>query len=186
MKIIAIDSSGKKLCVCTYRDGEIKKYVSEPDPKSHNKILLDIIEKNIVEQGEKLADFDAFAVIVGPGSFTGIRIGVATINAFATALQKPVVEVTSLEQVCIGGNVLALLDCKHNNFYACSFVDGKKEYSFMTKEETENSPLPKIYVDDVMPEALLSVAVEKFQRKEFVKRARPFYIKSSSAETGIN
>ena len=183
MKILAIDTSASSIGIGIY-DGEIHTKITTPDPKSHNKTLLAEIDEFWKELNMSLHDFDVFSVVVGPGSFTGIRIGVATINAFAMAEKKPVVEMTSLEVLAGGGDKMVMLDCKHNNYYVGIFQGDSVEYRCMKKEETEAVSLPKEYVEGTYPDKMLLLAVKKAEAEQTVKKAKPFYIKSSSAETG--
>lgn len=183
MRILALDSSASSIGIGFF-DGEYHELITTPDPKSHNRTLLSEIDRLLTSRGLTVDDIDHFAVVTGPGSFTGIRIGVATINAFAMATEKPVVEMTSLEVVAGEGDEMVLLDCKHNNYYVGVFKNGTVEYKCMKKEETESVDLPKIYVEGTYPRKMLEVAIKKIEKGETVRRAKPFYIKSSSAETG--
>lgn len=183
MKILAIDTSASAIGIGIY-DGAYHAKITTPDPKSHNKNLLAEIDAFCRELGTSVRDMDYFGVVVGPGSFTGIRIGVATVNAFAMATKKKVVEMTSLEVPAGDGEIMTLLDCKHNNYYVGLFHADSVQYGCMKKEETEAVDLPKIYLEGTYPEKMLRLAVKKIEREETVNRAKPFYIKSSSAETG--
>lgn len=183
MKILAIDTSASAIGIGIY-DGAYHTKITTPDPKSHNKTLLAEIDDFCQELGTSVQDMDYYGVVVGPGSFTGIRIGVATVNAFAMATKKKVVEMTSLEVLAGDSDKMVLLDCKHNNYYVGFFLGESVQYKCMKKEETEAVDLIKVYVEDTYPEKMLKTALEKIERGETVNRAKPFYIKSSSAETG--
>ena len=89
MNYLAFDTSGSYLTVLAKGKGE-KLVKIEECTHSHSVILMPEIEKCLFEVGLKLEDIDLFACSVGPGSFTGIRIGVATAKAFAYALSKKV------------------------------------------------------------------------------------------------
>ena len=182
MKVFAMDTSAESIGL-GYFDGEYHVKVTTPDPKSHNRMLLKETDEFLASFGVTVSDIDYFAVVIGPGSFTGIRIGVATINAFAMATKKPVIEITSLEQLSSGRDAV-LLDCKHGNYYVGVFEEGMATYKCMKEKETEEISLPKVYLKGVCPDRMLRVALKKIAEGATVKRARPFYIKSSSAETG--
>ena len=87
------------------------------------------VDRVLRETGTELAALCAIGVDVGPGSFTGVRIGVATANAFAFALSIPVVAVESLLALRRGagedGPVCALLDARNGNVYAALFLPGQ-------------------------------------------------------------
>ncbi len=70
---------------------------SEPMPVGHAEMLMPMVERCLNEAGIQLVDIDLFAATVGPGSFTGVRVGVATIRGFALATGRPAVGVTTLQ-----------------------------------------------------------------------------------------
>ena len=90
---------------------------------THSVVLMGEIENALAEAGIDKKDIDVFACAVGPGSFTGIRIGVATVKALAYALGKKVLGVTSFDSLAYnvsdGRKKLAVIDARHGNFYAC-------------------------------------------------------------------
>ncbi len=183
MRILAIDTSAEQIGL-GYYDGNYHVKIVTTDPKSHNKTLLSEIDAILNEQNVTLADIDYYAVVIGPGSFTGIRIGVATINAFAMANKKPVIEVTAQEQLFDGSDKMVLLDCKHGNYYVGISKGGQVFYDCMKKDEADSYDLPEEFLNGVYPGKLLACAVKKVEKGNISKRARPFYIKRSSAETG--
>lgn len=90
--------------------------------------------KRARRSGNRQKDIDVFACAVGPGSFTGIRIGVATVKALAYALGKKVLGVTSFDSLAYnvsdGRKKLAVIDARHGNFYACGYAaDGQIDLS---------------------------------------------------------
>ena len=87
---------------------------SEAMSKGHDARLAPLVEELMREAGVGFARLDRIAVIVGPGSFTGVRVGVAFARGLALALEKPAVGVTSLEALAFGshGRVLAALPAK--------------------------------------------------------------------------
>jgi tRNA threonylcarbamoyladenosine biosynthesis protein TsaB len=90
------------------------------DQKTHSEKLLPLIDELLKEFKLKISDIDLFIVSVGPGSFTGIRIGVSTIKGIAQALNKNVISVTSLEgliEMTDNENVCAMINARHENIY---------------------------------------------------------------------
>ncbi len=121
MKLLAIDTSNKIASVAVFDDNNFLGEKLSSDQKTHSEKLLPIIDELLSELKLKISDIDLFAVSVGPGSFTGIRIGVATIKGMAQALDKKVIGVTSLEGLIELGNnenVCAVINAKHGNVYA--------------------------------------------------------------------
>lgn len=97
MKILSVDTCSKICNINLIEDGKVLKYLEIEDDITHAKKLLKGINDILKETNTKLKDIDFFGCIIGPGSFTGIRIGVSTIKGFALALNKKVITATSME-----------------------------------------------------------------------------------------
>ena len=96
MKILAVDTSTIS-CSVGIADGEqMLAEETRADKQTHSKHLMKQINDVINRSGISVRDIDGLAVVTGPGSFTGLRIGISTIKGFAMALSKPVVAVSSL------------------------------------------------------------------------------------------
>ena len=188
MKLLALDTTTEKIVVGLHIDGRDEVFVSDKESKKHNSVLLSIIDELLKKNNLDLADIDVFGVSVGPGSFTGIRVGVATINAFALANNKKIVEIITLDlPVKDGKNVMTMIDCKHNNYYCGLYIDGKAEYMPLTKSEIDGCAIEKILMNGTYGQELLDKCLQKTKNNEFVAQAKPYYLKRSSAEreTGI-
>lgn len=97
MKILAVDScSNVATCALTADDKLVAEIVVN-DKKTHSVKLLPQIERLLADTGTDVSDIDYFAVTTGPGSFTGQRIGIATVKGLAHAANKKCVGVSSLE-----------------------------------------------------------------------------------------
>lgn len=97
MKILAIDTSSK---ICTVAITEDTKKIIElenDDEKTHSVKLMPMIDEAFTKACLNLNDIDLLACSVGPGSFTGLRIGIATVKAFSDAKNLPIASVSSLE-----------------------------------------------------------------------------------------
>lgn len=97
MKILAIDTSSAVLSIGLMKDGVILGEFSQNKALTHSEKLMPQIRHLFESLEEDIKTVDRFAVTIGPGSFTGIRIGVATANAFAMAHQKEIVAISTLE-----------------------------------------------------------------------------------------
>jgi len=127
-KFLAIDTSSKYLTVIVYSDKPYITYL--PDcAMRHSTLLMDAIEDTFLKAGITASECDFFSVCTGAGSFTGIRIGIATIKGFAYAFNKQILPVTSFQVAAynIEGATLSLIDALHGNYYACGFDGAKKE-----------------------------------------------------------
>ncbi|MDD3946524.1 MAG: tRNA (adenosine(37)-N6)-threonylcarbamoyltransferase complex dimerization subunit type 1 TsaB [Clostridia bacterium] len=183
MKALVIDSTADRLVIIGINGEKEEIFVGESGARRHTGSILIAIEKVLEKCHLQPMELNYIGVVVGPGSFTGIRIGVATANAMAFASRAKVVQITSLEPVIFGKETgLALLDCKHNNFYALARQDGKDSYLSLSGTETDNYGIPKYIIDKPLPVLLISVFKDKIAKSDFVVTARPFYLKKSSAE----
>lgn len=101
MTLLAIDCAASLCAACVYdqaRDTELGREVRDIG-KGHAEQLMDVIAKALAAGGKAYADLDRIAVSVGPGSFTGVRVGVSTARGLALALKIPAVGVTTLEAI---------------------------------------------------------------------------------------
>ena len=124
MNYLAIDTSGEYLTVIA-KHGERTERVFRPDCLAkHSVVLMEEIDGALSRAQMTAAECDFFAVVVGPGSFTGIRIGIATVKGLAFAAGKQVLPVTSLDCIAYSvedAPVLALVDAGHGAVYACAY-----------------------------------------------------------------
>ncbi|MBR5157364.1 MAG: tRNA (adenosine(37)-N6)-threonylcarbamoyltransferase complex dimerization subunit type 1 TsaB [Clostridia bacterium] len=102
MLLLGIDTSSQAATAALSKDGAIICEYTLNQKKTHSAQLLPMIEQMLKASGYEFSDIDAFACGVGPGSFTGVRIGVTTVKGFAQALNKPVIAADSLEILAFG------------------------------------------------------------------------------------
>lgn len=128
MNYLAIDTSGKNLTVIVCKNDIVTSFCDKDCGVNHSVALMPKVEELIGKVGFDLKDADFFACVVGAGSFTGIRIGVATVKALCFAYNKPCLSITSFDTLAYNvkdGKVLAVIDAKHNGFYVCGYQDKK-------------------------------------------------------------
>lgn len=201
MKYLAVDTSGKNLTVVIMSDGKSYEYFDENCGVEHSVQIMPVIEDLVVKSGIKLEEVDFFACVVGAGSFTGIRIGVATVKALAYAFNKPVLSLTSFDVLAYNknsGKNLAVIDAKHNSYYVSGY-DGEKVVfspSFIDKEELiklsrEFNIVSSEEIDgfDCEKVSLLNGLIKAIEiKKQFVNKdinsLSPLYIRKSQAEEG--
>ena len=130
MKLLAIDTSGHALSAAIVDDGEIIGDFAADTGKNHSLELLPKTGELLAEKGLILADIDAFAVTIGPGSFTGLRIGLATVKAWCQAFAKPLIGISSLDAMAkTGGNkgyVVPVFDARRNEVYTAIYFNGMR------------------------------------------------------------
>lgn len=140
MKFLAIDTSGKYLTVLAHKDGYTERVFLPDCAMKHSVVLMDEICGALERAGLSPRDCDFFAAVVGPGSFTGIRIGISTVKGLCLATGKPALSVTSFDCLAYAegsGKKLALIDAGHRCYYASCF-DGAVctlPPCFLTEEE---------------------------------------------------
>ena len=134
MLILAFESSAKAASVALCRDGHLISQYSQCSGLTHSRTLLPMAEDMLKNAELKLQDVDLIAVAHGPGSFTGIRIGVSTVKGLAWAADKPCVGVSTLEAMAwhglaAGGVVCPVMDARRSQVYNALFAirDGRPE-----------------------------------------------------------
>lgn len=132
MKILSIDTSSDVCSVAILEDNNLIKEINKTDSKTHSENLMPLIDNLFKETGLSLSDMQAIACSIGPGSFTGIRIGIATAKAMTEVMQIPVIGVTSLETLAYlektQNNIVSIIDAKNNQVYCGIF---NNEYSLL-------------------------------------------------------
>jgi tRNA threonylcarbamoyladenosine biosynthesis protein TsaB len=125
MKLLAIDTSTRFLALALYHDGRLYYYTQETGRKLSS-LLCVIIERAIRSLGWGMGDIDYFACGLGPGSFTGLRIGLSTLKGFSWALKKPLIGIGTLDILAQGVGedncwVVPLVDAKRGLIYCSLF-----------------------------------------------------------------
>lgn len=131
MKILSIDTSTIYLSLAVSDGDKVIAKLHKKAPMSHSSLLVPMIDKLLKKARLKLKDIAVFCISIGPGSFTGLRIGVATIKVLSYTLKKPVVAVPTLDVIAenakrFKGVICPVLDARKNKVYACIYKsDGK-------------------------------------------------------------
>ena len=198
MKILAIDTSSKTCGVCILED---KKEIYKKDlitERSHSIKLMPIIKEVFEKANLNIKDIDLIVCDKGPGSFTGIRIGVATAKAFSDSLDIPIIGVNSLETLAytyLNNNklVCSILDAKNDNCYFAlyQFNDGickeliAPKASSLKKcieEFQKNIPPSTFSENDILNSYNLGLAgYTKFINNNF-ESVLPMYLKKPQAQ----
>lgn len=135
MKILAIDTSSKICSVAILEDNEVIDELNLDDGKTHSENLMPLVDEILKKNNLNLKQIELLACCVGPGSFTGIRIGVATIKPIAEVLNIKIASITSLETLARNEEneeiIVSLIDARNNQVYAGIFdkdYNKKEEY----------------------------------------------------------
>ena len=121
MKVLAIDTSSKLCSVAILEDTNLIKKLELDNGLTHSETLMPLVQQLLQECNLTLKDIDLLGSDIGPGSFTGIRIGVATCKAFSDSINIPCVGISSLEVLAYNiekdGIICSTIDCKNDNCY---------------------------------------------------------------------
>lgn len=129
MNLLGIETSGTVAGVAVMRDALVVAELQVANTLTHSETIMPMIEQVLQAASMQISDIDAFAVNIGPGSFTGVRIGTCVVNALGAACGKPVIGVDSLQALYAGvmvypKRVCALIDAKNGNAYAAQYEAG--------------------------------------------------------------
>ena len=142
MKILSIDTSSPNCSVCVLEDTTVLKQIDLQDANTHSVNLMPLIQQILEQLHLTLSDIDLFACDKGPGSFTGIRIGIATIKAFCDVTEKPAMGISSLlglsRKVAEDGIICSLIDAKNDNVYYGLFEKNGENYSQIGELSAQN------------------------------------------------
>ncbi len=129
MKILSLDSSSKPASASVTCDGKVLCEVFVNNGLTHSSTLMPVI-KSVLERSEtSLKEIDLLSVVTGPGSFTGVRIGVATAKGLCFNFEIPCVGISTLEAMaynlsCVKGYVCAVMDARCSQVYTATFKCG--------------------------------------------------------------
>ena len=126
MLTLAFESSAKAASVALCEDGRLISQVIQCSGLTHSRTLLPMAEDLLKNAEMEMKQIDCFAVAQGPGSFTGIRIGIATVKGLAWAADKPCIGVSTLAAmawngVAAGGLICAVMDARRSEVYNALF-----------------------------------------------------------------
>ncbi len=126
MLTLVLDTALNACAVALSRDGDILAYASEPMQRGHQERLAPMVETVMLQGDVSFDSLDRIGVTIGPGSFTGLRVGLAFAKALSLALNIPCIGVNSLEALAAGrmGFVAAAIAAKGDQLYLQAFLDG--------------------------------------------------------------
>lgn len=148
MKILSLDTSSKICSVAILEDTDviIEKHIE--NELTHSQKLMPLVDEILKQTNLTLKDFDFYACSVGPGSFTGVRIGVSTVKAFCDVTNVPIVSVSSLESLAyntLSSNftndadlVCSILDAKNDNVYFGLFKKLNNHFELVENLDAKN------------------------------------------------
>lgn len=146
MTVLGIECSAVTASCAVLRDGELLCEAYNATRLTHSQTLMPMLQDMLRNAHLSLSEIDCFAVAAGPGSFTGLRIGIAAVKGIAMALQKPCCAVSTLEAMAYGmpfdGVLVPCMDARCNQTYTAAF-------------RRENGVLTRLFEDVAIPIAEL-------------------------------
>jgi tRNA threonylcarbamoyladenosine biosynthesis protein TsaB len=191
MLILAADTSLPILSVALVLDDALLGAVALEGRSSRNEKLLPAIDWLLTEGGIDRASIDLFAVTRGPGSFTGVRIGLATMQGLALALGKPICAMSTHEAIApASGRVVIIDDAGRGEFYVSVFEEGCEVVApHLAKSIEYESP---IRVANFMQRESVALACARRAREielrgegERYRDVTPIYVRLAEAEVKL-
>lgn len=185
MNCLAVDTTNMRLTVVLLKGEERFCRELEVGKSGHSSLLMPTVDEVLKEAELDACNLDAIACVVGPGSFTGIRIGVAAMTAIAYATGAKRIAVTSFELIAYNRrNVVAAVDAGHGNVYAARCENGEVISTEFISAEVGGKCVAGAEYSPICSysEALIGVVAAKLKKEEFCDVLAPFYMRKSQAE----
>ncbi len=173
--ILAIDTATNSGGAALSRNGEVIAELMVKAPLQYSEKILDLVDFLLDQHKLKLEEMDCFAVSTGPGSFTGVRIGIATVKGFCQGLNKPVVGISTLEALAYRfgwahSPVAPVIDARREQIYGAVFgFDGSQ----IELEQKEQVSSPAQWVKEITGQECLFVGDGAQLYKETIVAAHP-------------
>ena len=152
MITLYIDTSDKDVSIAIIKDQKKLIQITKDIPYEHSIYTVPFIKEALTNCNLKVDDIDNIMVVNGPGSFTGIRIGITIAKVYAYLLNKEIRTVSALKALALSQKapyILSLIDAKHNNYYL-GLYDSK--YNEIVKEQFANLDLVTNLINKYNPQ----------------------------------
>ena len=160
MLLLAFESSAKPASVALFKDGVLISQYTQVSALTHSRTLLPMAEDLLKNCETDISEIDVFAVAHGPGSFTGIRIGVSTVKGLAWASDKPCVGVSTLEAMAYNGLGF--------DGIVCPVMDARRSQVYNALFEIENNKPSRLTPDRPISLEELSAELSALNRPVFL------------------
>lgn len=160
MRILAIDSSATAASAALVEDGKVMGEFYINTHLTHSQTLMPMIDDVLNCTRTELSEVDLFAVSAGPGSFTGIRIGVASLKGLAMAKNKPCVGVSTLEAMAF--------NLEHLNGIICSVMDARCQQVYNAIFSVHDGCMERITADRALSIEDLAKECENYAKPLFL------------------
>ena len=195
-RFLAVDTASSHLTVLAANNGNIVCRHTDKCALKQSVMIMDEVDAAMSEAKLSSGGCDFFCAVTGPGSFTGIRIGISVAKGMALAAGKPLMPLTSFELIAYNvtsGDFFAAIDAAHGHFYACRFVAGRaEEPRYISRENLISYGIPvfgfekldlPLYTALNAGECLLPAVLKKLESAPFGDM-HALYVRKSQAEEG--
>ena len=139
-RILCVDTSSFICSVSVFENLNLISYNFTEVEKSHSKFIIQLIDQSLKDAKIKINEVDAFAVSMGPGSYTGLRIGVSTIKGLCYSLEKPLISINTLE--ILSKSALNHIN-NYNDFFICPMIDARRMEVFIKMLDNDFNEVEK-------------------------------------------
>ena len=199
MLIFGIDTCCNAATAALLEDDRLVAQTVINSGKTHSQKMMPQIEQMFRQAEKEVSDVDCFAAAVGPGSFTGVRIGVATVKAFAQATKKQCVAVSTLQGLAhnlsvFDGVICPILDARREQVYNALFRGGKTMERLCEDralamenllEELKEETLPILFCGDGVPVFREKITEVLGEKAMFAPVMQNMNLGASIAEIGL-
>jgi tRNA threonylcarbamoyladenosine biosynthesis protein TsaB len=143
MRILALDTSTRSCSVAVVDGCDLLAEITSGNVQTHSRRLMAMIDSALDIAGLDLARMDGLAFTCGPGSFTGVRIGISTILGLATATRKPIAGISGLDGLAMQAAV--------PDMTICTLIDGRRNEVYYAHYRWKSGKLIKVAAEQVLP-----------------------------------
>ena len=190
MKILSIETSNKICSTAILEDKNLIKKIELNNGLTHSETLMPLIKQILEETKLSLSNIDLLVCDIGPGSFTGIRIGIATVKAFTDSLNIPSVGISSLEGLAYNikneGLICSLIDCKNNNCYYSLYELKNNTYTLLEEPKADSVENCLNYLNYKYSNSVITFIGDVSLYKELIENTSKSFILLDNTNTQIN
>jgi tRNA threonylcarbamoyladenosine biosynthesis protein TsaB len=197
MRFIVVDAADARGSVAVFSDAELLFMEAHTSEEDYSSWLLPAVKRALFSCSLSLSQLDGYAVCAGPGSFTGLRVGLTTVKAWAEIHRKPIAAVSRLEALAVGGQhiheqlVATFVDARRNQVFAALYersVDGLalageeavtrlEDFVARVEEESKGQAVRWVTPDAELLEALPDWGVRGAKGHVVERAAPPFALR---------
>ncbi|MDE6441477.1 MAG: tRNA (adenosine(37)-N6)-threonylcarbamoyltransferase complex dimerization subunit type 1 TsaB [Clostridia bacterium] len=194
---LGIDTSSRYLTVLAVKGNKVAVRHLPDCAMQHSVVLMDEIDRAFKEADLNPNECDFFCAVTGPGSFTGIRIGISAVKGFAVGADKPMLCLTSFDLIAYNikdKKFYTVIDAMHGSYYVCGYSDGGEIIlppSYMSGEQVKSLCAPLYGFEDLPLEGYTKVDIKDnfypavcANQDKLSEDICALYVRKSQAEEG--